>query len=86
MVWELTQMMNGVYARKSDWYMPVYIMYICYVLVIGIISGVGTGYGLLVGEISKFSKGGNGSKCNGRNFLEMGGLLGGGERGFSWGV
>jgi hypothetical protein len=41
-------MINGVYARKSDWCMPVYIMYICYVLAIGIILGVGTGYRLLV--------------------------------------
>jgi hypothetical protein len=57
MVWELTQMMNGVYARKSDWCMPTYIMYICYVLVIEIISGSGTGYGLSVGKISKVLQG-----------------------------
>ncbi len=79
-------MLNGVCARKSDWCMPVYIMYSCYVLVIGMISGDEAGYGLLVRGISKFSKGGKGKKCNGRNFLEMGGLLGGGEWGFSWGV
>jgi hypothetical protein len=48
MVWELAQMMNGVYARKSDWRMPVYNMYIRYVLVIELILGDGAGYGLLV--------------------------------------
>ncbi len=50
MVWELAQMMSGVYARKRDWRMPVYNMYICYVLVIELILRDGAGYGLSVTE------------------------------------